>query len=462
MNKLLKWIAGIAFFGLICCGLNYLLVRDDPWYRILFHSYEQQKKIDNLFIGSSHVYCDVNPDILDELSGKQNFNLATPGQRWDDSYYLVRDAVSRFDIEHLYLECYSWNLTEYETWIKDEKTYRVVDYIDDPENYPYAWQITDAMKPGVNTAAMLFHSADADHMLESMFPFTRFRTSIFDKESLHNNIEEKQSENYREYIYQEEMAKADGTSWYIEYREKGYFYSNGCLLDSEKLFRQVRDFNKNGIGEKSGEYLRKILDFCRGKGIAVTLFVAPVYELQLLSTENYDKFHLELKELSAEYDVPLYDFNLIKNEFLDLHDSSLYMDCGHLNGRGAEQFTSVLWEVMNTSENENIEKFYRSYGEKISNAEPQIYGLYFTDLYPNGDYYADGTPVHLTRRYKIAFSTPEMECRVYRSTPEGITEISVRMENGEGIFELPVGELGTAIITGEYPGGECSLSVELK
>lgn len=86
-RRALGILAGIVIF----IGITHFLNRvyapysmdassNDVWYRVLWQQfYENEGKIDYLYVGSSHVYCDLNPKILDQLTGKRNFNLASPG-----------------------------------------------------------------------------------------------------------------------------------------------------------------------------------------------------------------------------------------------------------------------------------------------------------------------------------------------------------------------------------------------
>ena len=92
---------------IVCCFLvgelvNYVLVgnvNDADHLRgpsamferkILNSFYQHEENIDNLYVGSSHVYCDIIPEQLDEINGKNNFNITSPGQPYIASYYLLK------------------------------------------------------------------------------------------------------------------------------------------------------------------------------------------------------------------------------------------------------------------------------------------------------------------------------------------------------------------------------------
>lgn len=68
---------GIILTCIQCLNYMYKPEKND-WTRILWHNfYHSQENIDCVLLGSSHVYCDIDPDILDEKNHMNNFNLAT-------------------------------------------------------------------------------------------------------------------------------------------------------------------------------------------------------------------------------------------------------------------------------------------------------------------------------------------------------------------------------------------------
>ncbi|MBD5522993.1 MAG: hypothetical protein HDR04_00955 [Lachnospiraceae bacterium] len=59
--------------------MNYLYLDDtDEFARYMLHEfYGVEENIDWLYQGSSHVFCDINPVILDDINGENNFDLST-------------------------------------------------------------------------------------------------------------------------------------------------------------------------------------------------------------------------------------------------------------------------------------------------------------------------------------------------------------------------------------------------
>lgn len=106
-RRIARIMARVLIFCVVLSGLNYIYVDVPPWERILWHNfYESEGKIDNLYLGSSHVYYDIDPFLMDELNGQYNFNLSTSGQVMNGTYYLLREADRHNDLSHVYIELY--------------------------------------------------------------------------------------------------------------------------------------------------------------------------------------------------------------------------------------------------------------------------------------------------------------------------------------------------------------------
>lgn len=81
---------GILFRGfIIICAvlginsiLSYVLIDDvDDEVRYAMHELYEQENIETLFLGSSHVFCGYDPQILDEIMGENTYLAATPSAK---------------------------------------------------------------------------------------------------------------------------------------------------------------------------------------------------------------------------------------------------------------------------------------------------------------------------------------------------------------------------------------------
>ena len=412
--KYLKRIIGIMGAVFIVGGmfdmLNYMYVEDDiTWERTLWHYfYEDTGRIDNLYLGSSHVYCDINPMQLDDINGKYNFNMASPGQLLNGSYYLLKESDKNNSLSHVYLELY---------YLCSAKVNDDLDPIDTA--YYRNWYNTDYMRLSYNKICYILSFSGTEKYIDTLLPFSRYRIHLDNWNYIKGIVEGKKKEMYLSYRYRREDS--DG---YVEYMRQGYHYSTWKFMDKSRRYEQGRILENNPLGEKSEKYLRKIITYCQKQDIPITLFVSPIDELQLISTENYDNYIEQIKEISEEYNVPFYDFNLAKEEYLPIHYGKYFMDIEHLNHTGASMFTPFFNEVVSKNMNENEKYFYASYAEKLQSEDPAIYGFYFRE---------SEMPEESAKQEKI------LACKIASNREKGMEYriiLTINEEEGESVQQM--------------------------
>lgn len=242
MSKIIKTMAeivvGFLLLVFICLRLDYMYVPDEAYYRVLFHSfYDEKENIDNVFLGSSHVYCDINPSILNKINGENNFNMSTPGQRWDNTYFLLKEVAARNKLKHVYLECYFGCDVDYVSWNREKRQYEVEDYIDKNENYSRSWLTSYYMNLGINKIAIQLNASNLDHLMENVFPFVRYREQTFNWDYVDNNIEYRKSDEYQACEWRsQDYVDADGSIWTsVAYPKDGFGLMENYLIKRKYL-----------------------------------------------------------------------------------------------------------------------------------------------------------------------------------------------------------------------------------
>lgn len=354
-------------FAVIICFLagnsilNYLYWAEDNWCRILWHNYYgRTENIEYLYLGSSHVYCDLNPEILGEKNEKNNFNMAVGSGRLIDSYYLLKEAERHNKIEKVYVEMYYCLSTGVHGNYQERESTQI------------GWRWVDYMKPSFYKMATMASMNPIRYYPEAMFPFIRYREHLMDGNWIRERNNAKSQEDYKNYNYN------DGVS---EFRDKGYYYTTREL--GNLLFNRDRKPEEMQLTEDAETYLRKIVEYCQRKDISITLFSSPMYEIQPISTGNYDCYADQIKDIATEYGIAYYDFNMVKEEFLPIQNPEYFMDIGHLNAKGAEIYTDFFHQVVTAPPDENEKYFYHSYQEKLENTEPKVYGIFYYDVKEN-------------------------------------------------------------------------------
>lgn len=358
-------LSGLLVFGGITHLLNLMYVKDDAdtWDRILWHDfYEEQGKIDNIYIGSSHVFYNIKPQILDRLNGENNFNLSSPTQPLNTSYYLLKEAERTNRLSHVYLEMY------YGCVIDDTKL----------QQYTRQWMHIDYMKPSLNRVAYRMAVGEPDQYINSVFPFTRYRVYLGDWDQIKETLEWKAQEEYKNYCLEKEYM--EGTGQKINGREtygkQGYRKSTRTYNDRRKYYNQNVILTDYTMGNKNEAYCIHIIEYCKEKEIPITLFISPICNLQLISTVDYDDYTSAIRALAEQQGVPFYDFNLVKEEYLPIQDGKYFSDSHHLNQDGAEKFTPFFYQIVSGAEVDNEIYFYNSYEEKLREVAPSVYGVY--------------------------------------------------------------------------------------
>lgn len=334
----------VIFFLLLLVGeriLEYCIYDDTAEEaRAVMYDFYHRENIDNLFLGSSHVYFDVNPALMDTYTGTDNYNLSTPLQPLIASYYLLREADRYYDIQNVYLEMYFG-----------------VSLLD--SSILYNWRVYDYMPLSVNKLEYVMAAADTEEKYLSFFRARRMWQNALDLERMAEIVGKKQTNGYRSHQWVKKNENG------IEYFEPGGFLYTEYVLDAEEceMAEGAEVISENPMSAEAEKYLRKILDYCGENDINIVLFCSPVTEYKLSAYEGYDNYHSQVREIAAEYGREYYDFNLCKEEILDLRDCKFWRDTEHLNIWGAEKFTPVLYQVLSTEADKSC-YFFDSYEEK--------------------------------------------------------------------------------------------------
>lgn len=305
--------------------------------------------------------------------------------------------------------------------------------LDSFANKRNGWLATDYMQWSRVRLTQILDIGRAENCLETWIPFVRYREHLFDLDYIDRIVKRKQSEEYKNYNYYDEDNRG-----IVEYRDKGFYYSMRVLAESELCCRRIVDLKQEkGIAESSERYLRKIIEYCQKKKIDITLFVSPVYNLEILSTGDYDGYFQQLSRIAKDYDIDYFDFNLVKPEYLDIQRREYFRDSNHLNGKGASVYTPFLWQVIDETGEERMDYFCSSYMEKIFLEAPQLYGFF----------YDVGEKGKGMLQCEIASNRNSgMEYRII-AIPEGKEPYMIQDFSENKKFELWIEEHGTILIT---------------
>lgn len=437
--KKIKIIISCILFFLLMCGINelfrYLLIDDTNSYtRTMMHElYHQEENIDVLFLGSSHCYRSLDPRITDVIFDGNTFNGGTSLQGLDGTCALLKEAGKYNDLKKVYVELYyGIPLETFST--RDDLT--------------AVYLISDYMRPSLNRIQLLLNAGTPDHLFNSFVLGRREWEKLFDINYMLRLNEKKRSAAYINHEYITSSADA--------YLGKGYVESSEVWGENSNYLRSVNfAFNKNYISEDCKKYLKKIIDYCQKNNIELAFFSAPMSDFFLASFGNYDYYIQQVNEFLSEYGVPYYDFNLCKTDVLDITGNDL-MDSGHLNGNGAEKFSTVFAEFFTGKTDSNI--FYESFEQKLCNLDTPLIGYImttldeFSDESKDEDKYFDFENYIYVSINPVTYQSVSFEYRICKEITDSDERILIQDWHANNLIYYPKNETGDFYIEARIAG----------
>lgn len=368
LKKIIKFI--VLFLLLIIVGIvfNHILVDDaEDHFRGKMINFYNQESIDVLFLGSSHVFCGVNTDILEEKWNKEVYLASTSVQKPDVSYYLLKEAVKKYEPKTVFLDmCYF--------------LYRDVPNKRTANQLKYIYCVSDYMNWSWDKIKFIWDACPLENMIRAYIPAVRYGDNILDFEYLDRVIKSKNNDNYRNPVIDKTDKGYRGGEIDGEYTKSG----DGNFVSIQDMEGEP-EIGNPPISDYSLKYLNKIIDLCKKENIELIFFTTPMTDFRIGSTENYDSFFNYVTELSCERDIPFWDFNLLNPQYGEFTDE-MHSDDHHLNALGAHYFSDILGDYFLKYENEiNEDVFCKSVKEKINSEDNRFYGV---KLYKNKNEYS--------------------------------------------------------------------------
>lgn len=228
--------------------LSYILIDDlDDEVRYAMHELYEQEEIETLFLGSSHVFCGYDPRILDEISGENTYLAATPVQKVDGSYYLLKEALKNNQIKKVYLDMFYLQ-------------YRDIPAERGSIQMQWIYCITDNMKNNWNRIEFLLNASDCENYIEGFLPSARYGNYLLDRKRIERVIKSKRSS---EYINYENVPSAFYKGAYVI---PGGVGNPEMIADLDNL-----EVAESIISEYSLKYLNKIVELCKEEEIELVL-----------------------------------------------------------------------------------------------------------------------------------------------------------------------------------------------
>lgn len=254
---------------------------------------------DVLFLGSSRMELAISPIELWKYSGIMSYNLSNYGQQLPVNYWVLVDALTRTTPQLVVID------TSFVS--SDEK--------EGGANVNH--ECLDLVPLSINKVNAINDIFPREERFEYYFNFPYY----------HSRWSEVTSEFWNEHR---------------SYQKGGNIFCDHNV--DEVVFCEQSPYQLPDISERiltdtvNKEYLRKMINLCKGKNINVLLINCPSYR----GIEQQRWFD-SVNDIAQEYDVTYMDFNRMKTDLDPLTD---YRDEGHLDNSGARKFTKLLGDIL--------------------------------------------------------------------------------------------------------------------
>lgn len=261
--------------------------------------YEPRNKADAVFMGSSHMHCDVNTAMLWEDKGIASFCYSTAEQPIWVTYYYLRELLKYQKPQTVFLDLYSI------ACIKEE--------------YHYKWLEESILgfRFSPDKVRMLLTACERG-MIKEYFP----SIAVW-----HGRYEELDEDDFAQLTEQkEELSSFKGYTPYFrtEAQEKP----------------AIHDYDTAPVPllPKAEEYLRKTIEYAQEQGVQLVLMVTPY-----VTCEEDERIFARISRIAQEYGIDYYDLNE-EYDIIGIDFQNDFNDYSHLNYGGSCKYTRYLEE----------------------------------------------------------------------------------------------------------------------
>lgn len=313
----------ILLLGLL--GLNFLLAyalgvleRDvdkkgyafDQYRWEEFYQLPEGDSLDILFLGSSHAYRGVDPQLMEDWWGLQSFNLGSSGQTPLTSLHVLQNAVQHQRPKMVVMELYFYTFMEADqlnnggnNWLQLKAS---------PAKWTFLWQAFDLYEISALTLLPVLRRKNA-------LPYV-----------------------LRKYLRGDDHLDHAGT-----YKGRGYVERSERIsaqqLQSPDLYDELR-LRENWALTKHEEAIKELARFCADQAIELRFISSPMPAITVQKIKDQDRVDWYLQQLATEVGVNYR--NDTHNSNLGLVDSLHFFDNNHLNAEGVQIWNRQLKDFL--------------------------------------------------------------------------------------------------------------------
>lgn len=311
--------------------LNFILVPSSH-IRVLLHEVQDESiNYDLIVVGQSHGETDINPMILEEKTGLVSYNLSRRLLSMEDMEYMVKESNYKNDVKVLVMDIDPtyWIGDTYTNYFSDSYIYR---HLNNPRN----------------KMEYFFDKAVNRDFRITLCPYTDIKTGLLE---LPTTIKNKLSREYWDYSIEAVEMPNDN----FIYMGRGF--RSGINKTNASYIPMIWD--ETQISETALQSFINIVDYCNRNEIQLICISSPL-PAKRIEEENYDEAHEYFSQLMEQYQVTFFDFNCVKEQFLQISEDSFMDEDGHMMGIFAEEYSNLLGEILKKSiAGENVDEYFR-------------------------------------------------------------------------------------------------------
>jgi len=279
------------------------------------------QQFDDIIVGTSHGKMDIDPEVMQEVTGRSGHNLCVGGEYGIDAYYLTK-------------------------LIKEKQNPKRIIYEVDPGYFV-------SEKEEGNNYLLFYHEfpfskAKVEYFWNSIAK-CNFRTVLFPWYEYSLSYElPKVKDTFTQKVtgdYDVSHLKSDSQ----EYHESGFI--ERYPVDVTKLKKSEPKLYEEGkVNEENMEYLKKLITFCKENDIE---FVAVTTPIPINTLKDYsDSYNAAWKYFGQFFEEQGVEYLNFNTQYFKAftHDLKAYTDYdGHMNGDAAKEYSEVLAQVLESA-----------------------------------------------------------------------------------------------------------------
>lgn len=275
---------------------------------------------DDIYMGTSHGKMGIDPDSMEEVSGRTGHNLCVGGQYAEDAYYLTKLIIEKGTKPSRIIYEVS---PGYFTSEKEEGNNYLLFYHEFPLSKAKLQYFADSVMD-CNFRTMFF-------------PWYEYDLS-YELEHMGDTISKKWNQDFGAEDLESETQK---------YHESGFVERYPVDISGQEI-TGVEVFASENISARNMKYLEKLIDLCKANEIEFIALVTPMPGATLSAYgQSFAEAYQYFGEFFAEQEVRYINFNSDQYYPIFSHEIDAYTDYdGHLNGLAARDFSKVLAQVL--------------------------------------------------------------------------------------------------------------------